>query len=72
MGAKKKGADNRPPIFLAIDKGDDAAVAELLKEEGMLNIRNSVSARHRRDLRHREPLLPRSPSSRRRLCFLCM
>lgn len=31
--APKKKADNRPPIFAAIEKGDDEAVAELLKSD---------------------------------------
>ena len=43
MPPKKGKADDRPPIFLAIDKGDDEAVEELLKDDpGNLNIRNKV------------------------------
>jgi hypothetical protein len=42
MPAKKK-ADDRPPIFVAIDKGDDESVEELLKvEPNNLNLRNKV------------------------------
>ena len=41
--APKKGKDDRPPIFAAIDKGDDDAVEELLKDDpGNLSIRNKV------------------------------
>ncbi|GAX75624.1 hypothetical protein CEUSTIGMA_g3068.t1 [Chlamydomonas eustigma] len=37
----KKKADDRPPIFVAIDKGDDETVEELLKDEpSNLNMRN--------------------------------
>ena len=31
--APKKKADNRPPIFVAIDKGDDDAVQELITSD---------------------------------------
>ena len=41
--APKKKADDRPAIFQAIDKGDDGAVEELLKDDpGNLNLRNKV------------------------------
>lgn len=44
--APKKKADNRPPIFLAIDKGDEDAVQELLKADPeCLDIRNKVCLR---------------------------
>ena len=43
MPPKKGKADDRPAIFQAIDKGDDEAVEELLKDDpGNLNIRNKV------------------------------
>lgn len=40
--APKKKADNRPPIFVAIDKGDEEAVEELLKDEANRDLKNKV------------------------------
>ena len=43
MAPKKGTKDDRPAIFLAIDKGDDELVEDLLKDEpANLNIRNKV------------------------------
>ncbi|KAG1670693.1 hypothetical protein FOA52_010969 [Chlamydomonas sp. UWO 241] len=42
MAPKKGGRDNRPPIFVLIEKGNDSAVEELLKDEpGNRDLKNS-------------------------------